>query len=596
MLLIMVPWILLAWLAPRFTPLTGEGAESMADLPTIALGTRSATHSTADTEVVGSEPVLELIASAVDASFVRDITNSTHTGIGAFDLLGNMPADFGTMDTLSVELRSHLGSAPSNNTWDSLTAQIVNGGTGAALTNEVTVRSAIATTPPVNTLVNFTGVQAGSKAEWDGAVILLRFNITRNKGGDSVEERVTAGELTGTYTPAIAPAYDQEAYRFRNDDGSEAAATWMAAENVDVNPALDTNFRVRFAIEETAGGSESLALHLRQSINGGGYTAVSESTAVKLVASSHVANEEATTDQLGGAGTFRAGQVKEAGADTSVVATLQGNDHTEHEWVLLLDSAQLSADDVVTLRLYQPLGVVLDTYTRTPSIMVQAAGQAETFQVATVSLGAQDLSASVGSVSQTFQVATADTLARDLTPPAQVSTFEVVAVALSALDLTATLGAVAGTFDVATATVSALNLTGLLTVRLPPVAIEEGGGVVGTVADIDEVEPDTGDWLELPAPGVLVLRAQTYGDPEDHRSHRFLFMAGGDGVATLTPVWRTGYVGPGDRGTVITTGVPITPTPTPTVYELALDEAEAATVAGADYTNGLVCELIAGEG
>ena len=42
--------------------------------------------------------------------------------------------------------------------------------------------------------------------------------------------------------------YTQSTYRFRDDDGSETAATWLAAENTNTTITLDTNFRVRIAV------------------------------------------------------------------------------------------------------------------------------------------------------------------------------------------------------------------------------------------------------------------------------------------------------------------------------------------------------------
>lgn len=40
-----------------------------------------------------------------------------------------------------------------------------------------------------------------------------------------------------------------EGFRFRNDNGSESAATWLAAQDSNVNIALDTSFRLRFLID-----------------------------------------------------------------------------------------------------------------------------------------------------------------------------------------------------------------------------------------------------------------------------------------------------------------------------------------------------------
>jgi hypothetical protein len=162
--------------------------------------------SSVDVTVTGTQPVLEAIASANDATYVANVTNQTVTALAVF-ALGDVPADLGNVDTLSVQLRYGLSAALSLNTWDSLTAQVMQSDGVTALTDTVTVASSItATTPANSSVVAFTGVNtSANKATWDGALLYVRFNVTRNKGGDAAEERVYAGELTGTYTIASVP-------------------------------------------------------------------------------------------------------------------------------------------------------------------------------------------------------------------------------------------------------------------------------------------------------------------------------------------------------------------------------------------------------
>ncbi len=62
------------------------------------------------------------------------------------------------------------------------------------------------------------------------------------------------------YTPqrilyGIPVAYNQTAYRFRNDDGSESLATWLAAENTAITRAALTNTRLR--VQENVVGNPS---------------------------------------------------------------------------------------------------------------------------------------------------------------------------------------------------------------------------------------------------------------------------------------------------------------------------------------------------
>jgi len=48
-----------------------------------------------------------------------------------------------------------------------------------------------------------------------------------------------------------AASIEQEGFRFRNDDGSESAATWKANQDVNINLAADTAFRLRFLLKAT---------------------------------------------------------------------------------------------------------------------------------------------------------------------------------------------------------------------------------------------------------------------------------------------------------------------------------------------------------
>lgn len=149
--------------------------------------------------------MLEVIASTDDTDYVHDNSNTTHTGTASF-ALANMPADFGTMLTLNINLRYAWGAGTQVNTWDNLRARVFKSDGTTALTNSVTIASAITTTTATDSgATAFTGVDTtATKADWDAAVVHIFFDITRNKGGDSLTERVFAAEITGTYNIATA--------------------------------------------------------------------------------------------------------------------------------------------------------------------------------------------------------------------------------------------------------------------------------------------------------------------------------------------------------------------------------------------------------
>lgn len=177
----------------------------MADLGTLALGNYT---DVADTAAVGSDPLLEVIASANDSDYVHDNTNSDHTGDCWFAVATSLPGDFGTMATLFIELRYFLDAAKGDNDWDSLNARVFQSNGSTPLTDEIVVfnngGSPIDNTTPADSgAVEFTGVDTSSDGTvWAAAQVHIYFAINRNKGGDSVNECVSAGELTGTYNLA----------------------------------------------------------------------------------------------------------------------------------------------------------------------------------------------------------------------------------------------------------------------------------------------------------------------------------------------------------------------------------------------------------
>jgi hypothetical protein len=50
---------------------------------------------------------------------------------------------------------------------------------------------------------------------------------------------------------ASSGSYEQEGYRWRNDDGSETAATWKASQDTNSTTAVNNNVRVRVLINRT---------------------------------------------------------------------------------------------------------------------------------------------------------------------------------------------------------------------------------------------------------------------------------------------------------------------------------------------------------
>jgi hypothetical protein len=169
-------------------------------LGTLALGTFTNVSNQA---IQGSDPVLEVIASADDADYIYDETNTTHESTGWVTVATTLPADLASVATLSIRLRYAWQAGTQVNTWNSISAQVLKSDGTTPLTDKVAVVSGgiTTTTPTDSSVVAFTGVDtAATKAEWQAAQVRLFIDISKFKGGDTIRRCLFAGELTGTYT------------------------------------------------------------------------------------------------------------------------------------------------------------------------------------------------------------------------------------------------------------------------------------------------------------------------------------------------------------------------------------------------------------
>jgi len=74
-----------------------------------------------------------------------------------------------------------------------------------------------------------------------------------NYMGMILVEAVATARLDDFGGGELSPTYEQEGYRFRNDDGNESAATWLAAQDTNITRAALINTRLR-TLTDTAGG------------------------------------------------------------------------------------------------------------------------------------------------------------------------------------------------------------------------------------------------------------------------------------------------------------------------------------------------------
>jgi len=150
-------------------------------------------------------------------------------------------------------------------------------------------------------------------------------------------------------------------FRWGKDDGTEAAHTWWA--NEDVNPAagglpLDTAILLRFNEQETGGtAAANTDATFEFRINGGTWTALTTtSVGPRAVAVAAFTNGQACTQRLSGTGTFETSGAgcTEDGTSGGTANDIAASGCSETECGLIVDSADVVAGDVIEFRLTSP--------------------------------------------------------------------------------------------------------------------------------------------------------------------------------------------------------------------------------------------------
>jgi hypothetical protein len=187
---------------------------------------------------------------------------------------------------------------------------------------------------------------------------------------------------------ACTAAWNQVAFRGRNDDGNETTATWKALQNTNWSQDVDTNFRVRLEVQETAAcAKNNVVWRLQYNLNSAGWVDCSAtSSVVRASASANFTDGAATTNQLTvGTGTFQGGAASTGGMDEGdcnaggASMDLVASGHAEAEFSVQIRSADVSNGDTVQLRITDS-GTAFASYTATPSITVSEAAPPSTTQ------------------------------------------------------------------------------------------------------------------------------------------------------------------------------------------------------------------------
>ncbi|MBA4388654.1 MAG: hypothetical protein C0404_11785 [Verrucomicrobia bacterium] len=204
--------------------------------------------------------------------------------------------------------------------------------------------------------------------------------------------------LLGVFFPVLAfgggsPTLVQEHYRWRNDDGSEAAATWKAnADTAITGVTRGTNIRLRFDIANTSTSySGALAAALEYSTSTSGpWTPVATNSAAaaafEMTGSSGYANGDATTALQTGSGTFVAGKCVEAPSNSCASVSLGVSQYSNFEHCFKA-TAKAQGSTTYYFRLSNG-GAVLNTYSQYAPLTM-AAGEANEAPVIVSPLTAQ---------------------------------------------------------------------------------------------------------------------------------------------------------------------------------------------------------------
>ena len=176
-------------------------------------------------------------------------------------------------------------------------------------------------------------------------------------------------------------ALEQTHSRFRNDDGSESGATWSDAEDTDpVSIDVDVTKRIRIVVQETGCVAATHQASFQYNLLGAGWNDITTTSSVVIAVASAdtswtINDGDATTDQIGGTGTFVAGEMIEDG-DANGATSIGALEHTEHELVFQIVSTDVVNNDTIDIRIVNDMGQTLDAYPHMPTITVVEAGGA----------------------------------------------------------------------------------------------------------------------------------------------------------------------------------------------------------------------------
>lgn len=205
--------------------------------------------------------------------------------------------------------------------------------------------SNVGTTTPLST-TNFntvTNAIGGPSSRW---LLSLLSRLTYVTGTFTSTASIDSQQWSALVnTLSLIATQTLLSYRFRNDDGSETTATWMALEANEVVVEVGKPFRLRIQIDTTGDEpTQPLTLQYRR-IGTSNWTTVSTVTSIQLSLSSNIAAAAATatTAQLSApsgktVSSFTAGRISD---DTNPIASVDIalDNYTEFEFCLVTSNS-----------------------------------------------------------------------------------------------------------------------------------------------------------------------------------------------------------------------------------------------------------------
>lgn len=170
------------------------------------------------------------------------------------------------------------------------------------------------------------------------------------------------------------PAYDQDSSRGRDDDVVLNSAAFTHALNTNWTQMAYVQFRVRFLIQETGGGAAAdQTFSLYYSHNGGSYARV-ELGSILISAVSLQYEQDDTTTQVLGSGTYIAGDsqggMEGEGEEITGLIDVEASKEFDLEFCVQIDGRLCAEGDTIAMRVRRDTGTAFANYTQTPTITV----------------------------------------------------------------------------------------------------------------------------------------------------------------------------------------------------------------------------------